>query len=128
MVAHINGEAVIWNDGAVDFSAAQARAASSVTRARALAGRLPATYVVWDLLDHPEHGDTRSLPYLERRQLLLDLLAAYGIGPPVQPVPATDDVATAKIWFEVLQAQGIEGIVCKRASSTYRAGRVWGCR
>ncbi|MET8327483.1 hypothetical protein [Streptomyces sp. NPDC005181] len=119
----LDGEAVIWRDGRFDFGAAQSRAASSPTRARALATRHPAFYACWDVLHHPDPaiGDCRSLPYVERRTLLLDLLT--DVGPPIQPVPATDDRAVAMHWYEALQAQGIEGIVAKRGSASYPSGR-----
>ncbi|MFC9499838.1 hypothetical protein [Streptomyces sp. NPDC056982] len=78
---------------------------------------------VWDLLSHPELGDVRSRPYTERRALLLDLL--HDVPPPIQAVPATDDPEVAQLWYDTLQSQGIEGVVCKRATSPYRAGRIW---
>jgi hypothetical protein len=107
----LDGEAVIWRDGRLDFGAAQSRAASSVTRARALAARNPASYVCWDVLQHPDPaiGDLRSRPHMERRAYLLELLA--DLGPPIQAVPATDDREVALHWYEALQEQGIEGIV-----------------
>ncbi len=117
----LDGEAVIWRDGRIDFGAAQSRAASSVTRARALAAQHPASYAAWDVLEHPEHGQTTRLPYMERRAILLDLL--HDIPPPIQAVPATDDRAVAVAWYEGLQEQGIEGIVCKKGSASYPAGR-----
>lgn len=117
----LDGEAVIWRDGRIDFGAAQSRAASSVTRARALAAQHPASYAAWDVLEHPEHGQTTRLPYTERRAILLDLL--HDIPPPIQAVPATDDRAVAVAWYEGLQEQGIEGIVCKKGSASYPAGR-----
>ncbi|MEV1026626.1 hypothetical protein [Streptomyces sp. NPDC050264] len=46
-----------------------------------------------------------------------------GFGPPLQAVPAIDDIDVARTWFEVLPAQVIEGIVAQRASSPYRPGR-----
>ncbi|MGW6405207.1 ATP-dependent DNA ligase [Streptomyces sp. NPDC055134] len=119
----LDGEAVIYNDGRVDFAAAQSRAASGPVRARELAAVLPASYAVWDLLAHPELGDVRSRPYTERRALLLDLL--HDVPPPIQAVPATDDPDVAQLWYDTLQSQGIEGVVCKRATSPYRAGRIW---
>ncbi|MFD4232622.1 hypothetical protein [Streptomyces sp. NPDC058545] len=72
----LDGEAVVWREGRLDFGAAQPRAASSVTRARALAVRHPASYACWDLAQDPEPaiGDTRPLPYTKRRALLLELL------------------------------------------------------
>ncbi len=42
----LDGEAVIWREGRLDFHAVQSRAASTLTRARALAGELPASYAV----------------------------------------------------------------------------------
>ncbi|MGW6578825.1 ATP-dependent DNA ligase [Streptomyces globisporus] len=117
----LDGEAVIWKNGKVDFGAAQSRAASTITRARALAAHHPASYAAWDVLEHPQRGQTTGLPYTERRAILLDLL--HDIPPPIQAVPATDDRAVAVAWHEGLQEQGIEGIVCKKGTASYPAGR-----
>ncbi|MFJ3940811.1 ATP-dependent DNA ligase [Streptomyces parvus] len=109
----LDGEAVIWNGGTVDFGAVQARAASSLDRARALADRLPATYAAFDVLAHPDHGGDAlaARPYTERRTVLVNVLA--DVGPPLQPVLATADRDTALEWYETLQPQGVEGIVAK---------------
>ncbi|MGW9122343.1 ATP-dependent DNA ligase [Streptomyces sp. NPDC055663] len=115
-----------WRDLRLDFAAAQSRAASSTTRARALATRYPASYVCWDVLQHPDPaiGDCRHLPYTERRAFLLELLA--DVGPPVQVTPATDDRDVAVLWYDALREQGIEGIVCKRGSAGYPpSGQRW---
>ncbi|MEU7736579.1 DNA ligase [Streptomyces griseus] len=117
----LDGEAVIWKNGRIDFGAAQSRAASSITQARALAAQHPASYAAWDVLEHPAHRQTTGLPYTERRRLLLDLL--HDIPPPIQAVPATDDRNVAVAWYEGLQEQGIEGIVCKKGTASYPAGR-----
>ncbi|MFJ5026092.1 ATP-dependent DNA ligase [Streptomyces goshikiensis] len=122
----LDGEAVIWRDGSIDFSAAQARAASTPIRARELAAALPASFAAFDLLAHPDPalGDVRGRSYVERRRLMLALLEH--VGPPIQAVPATDDRETALIWYQALQEQGIEGIVAKRGASPYRGGqRLW---
>ncbi|MFB7083387.1 hypothetical protein [Streptomyces sp. NPDC056308] len=50
----LDGNAVIWRDGRLDFAAAQSRAASSVTRAHALAARHSALYAWWDVRQHPD--------------------------------------------------------------------------
>lgn len=122
--AVLDGEAVIWREGAIDFSAVQARAASTPARARELARALPASYAAFDLLAHPALGDVRGQPYVERRRLLLKVLE--DVGPPIQPVPATDDREIAMVWYQALQEQGIEGIVAKRTMSPYRGGkRIW---
>ncbi|MGW6755756.1 ATP-dependent DNA ligase [Streptomyces sp. NPDC055006] len=44
----LDGEAVIYNDGRVDFAAAQSRVASGPVRARELAAVLPASYATGD--------------------------------------------------------------------------------
>src|SRR3954470_11820605 len=46
----VDGELVIWNDGALDFPALLQRMASPGARARQLAAARPANYVVFDLL------------------------------------------------------------------------------
>ncbi|WP_327359613.1 ATP-dependent DNA ligase [Streptomyces sp. NBC_01304] len=120
----LDGEAVVYRDGKIDFSAAQARAASSPTRARLLARQLPASYAVWDILAHAELGDVRMRPYVERRALLLEVLE--DVGPPIQALPTTPDPKTALLWYEALQDQGVEGLVIKPGASVYRTtGRVW---
>lgn len=119
----LDGEAVVYVGGKVDFGAAQTRAASTPARARILAERHPASFAAWDILAHPVHGDVRPRPYIERRALLLDVLA--DVEPPIQAVPATDDVETARFWYATLHGQGIEGIVAKHARTPYKASRQW---
>lgn len=118
----LDGEAVIARDGVLDFSAVQARAASSAARARLLSEQLPANFAVWDVLAR-RGEDVRSRPYTGRRALMLEVLA--GQPPPIQPVPATDDPELALLWYDALQPAGIEGLVCKRADGVYRRGRIW---
>ncbi|MFI6688371.1 hypothetical protein [Streptomyces sp. NPDC050485] len=120
----IDGEAVVWVDGRVSFSAAQSRGASTTARARALAAEYPATLAAFDLLRHPVHGDVRMRSYVERRSWLVELLEP--LGPPLQVVPSTGDRTVAADWYTVLQAQGLEGLVWKHATSLYVGGRrIW---
>ncbi|MFE4580171.1 ATP-dependent DNA ligase [Streptomyces chartreusis] len=122
----LDGEGVVYVGGRVDFGAAQSRANSTPARARLLAETRPAHYAVFDILGHPEHGDVRGWAWVRRRTLLEHLLEEYGMGQPIQAVPTTADVATARVWYEVLQTQGIEGLVVKAGSSTYRGNsRQW---
>ncbi|WP_406342482.1 ATP-dependent DNA ligase [Streptomyces sp. NBC_00648] len=115
-----DGEVVVWTGGRTDFAAVQRRAAATPGRAGLLAARLPASYAAFDVLaDGGE--DVRRLPYGERRARLVSLLDP--LGPPLQPVPATRDVATALTWYETLPASGIEGLVAKRDDSPYQGGR-----
>ncbi|WP_394436319.1 ATP-dependent DNA ligase [Streptomyces sp. SGAir0957] len=116
----LDGEAVIWRDGKTDFGAVRSRASARGRRLADLVARYPASYAAFDIVMLAGQ-DLRSRPYLERRQALLDLLA--DLPPPIQAVPATGDPDVARAWIEQLAGQGIEGVVAKRASSTYRAGR-----
>ncbi|MFC8260194.1 DUF6193 family natural product biosynthesis protein [Streptomyces sp. NPDC057291] len=50
------------------------------------------------------------------------LSALAEVGPPIQPVPATDDRDVAEHWYETLQAQGLEGVVAKRGTAAYPSG------
>ncbi|MFF2519140.1 DNA ligase [Streptomyces sp. NPDC058086] len=119
----LDGEAVITTeDGRISFEAAQARAASSPTRAHQLATQRPAHYIAFDALQLPS-GDIRPRPYSERRAALLSLLAGLPASTPIQAVSATTDRDTALTWYNTLHDQGVEGIVAKRTTSPYRAGR-----
>ncbi|WP_331744737.1 DNA ligase (plasmid) [Streptomyces sp. NBC_01136] len=120
----LDGEAVITTeDGRISFEAAQARAASSPTRAHRLATQCPAHYIAFDALQLPS-GDVRPRPYSERRAALLSLLAGLPATTPIQAVSATTDRDTALTWYNTLHNKhGVEGIVAKRATSSYRAGR-----
>ncbi|MFE5084452.1 ATP-dependent DNA ligase [Streptomyces mirabilis] len=124
----LDGEAVITTEDArISFEAAQARAASSPTRAHRLAAQHPAHYIAFDALQLPSpNGDIRARPYNERRAALLSLLAELPANTPIQAVSATTDRDTALTWYNTLHHQGIEGIVAKRATSPYRAGRTGG--
>lgn len=126
----LDGEAVVYvaaDDGTVhiSFAAAQSRALSRPRGARELADQHPATYVAFDILAHPAAGfpGLRPRPYVERRQVLLDVLA--GIGPPIEPVWSTTDRNEALLWYEALEGTDVEGIVAKPLKSAYKAARVW---
>ncbi|MFD4025817.1 hypothetical protein ACFWRV_20255 [Streptomyces sp. NPDC058576] len=123
----LDGDAVIWHDRRMDFGAVQARASSSLDRARALADRLPASYMAFDVLAHPDHGGDAlaARPYTERRTVLVVVLA--DVDPPLQSVLATVDQDTTLQWYETLQPQGVEDIVAKPSGSAYPFGgrTVW---
>lgn len=121
----LDGEAVVYvtaDDGTVhiSFAAAQSRALSRPRRGRELADQHPATYVAFDILAHPAAGscDLRPRPYVERSQVLLDVLA--DAGPPIVPVWSTTDLDEALLWFEMPEGTGVEGIVAKPLKSAYK--------
>lgn len=98
----LDGEAVVYLSDAdgnarISFEAAQSRALSRPRRARELADRHPATYMAFDVLAHPAAGfpDLRPHPYVERRQVLLDVLP--DAGPSIVPVWSTTDLDEAPL-------------------------------
>jgi bifunctional non-homologous end joining protein LigD len=77
----------------------------------------PATLYAFDLLLFGDY-DLRSLPLLERKRLLVELLPSVG------PIRVSEHIATeGKAMFEKLGSMGLEGVVAKRAASTYTGKR-----
>ena len=77
----------------------------------------PVTYSAFDLLAF-ENWDLRSLPLIERKEVLRAFL------PPVGPIPYLDHFEReGERLFAQVRAMGLEGIVAKRAGSPYRGGR-----
>ncbi|WP_167532639.1 hypothetical protein [Streptomyces alboniger] len=99
----LDGEAVVWVNGQLSFSAAQARGNSTARRSAALTAEYPANFVVWDCLQ-VDGVELRRRPYTERRAALLEVLD--GVPPPIQATPASDDPDVALAWYEHLPAQG----------------------
>lgn len=118
--AVVDGEAVIWVDGRLDFDRLQQRLA---TRGPALARavrRTPAVFVGFDLLAVAGH-DIRTHPLRTRRALLTELAAGWSGA--LQLSPASTDLAQARTWFNELPAAGIEGLVVKGLDQPYRGGQ-----
>lgn len=118
----VDGELVVWSDGALDFSALQTRMARSQGRRRTLPLGPPANYMIFDVLAFAGR-DVRTLPLRERRAVLEDALD--GVGPPLQLVPYTRDVDQARAWLEAYARTrvGIEGVVIKGVESRYESGK-----
>jgi bifunctional non-homologous end joining protein LigD len=115
----IDGEMVAFGDhGRPDFGRLQHR--MHLTRPAEIArvaARIPASYVVFDLL-WLDGRDVTGLPYLERRRLLAEVVEP-GDGWQV----AAHHVGGAADLLAAAQAQRLEGIVAKRVDSTYQPGR-----
>ena len=113
----VDGEIIALNErGLPDFRVLMdrmhVRKAASVAR---LAARVPATYMVFDLLRLGDE-DLCGRPLSERREMLAALdLAGSGWQVPQE----YDDGA---MLLDATRAQGLEGIVSKRVDSTYRPG------
>lgn len=115
----LDGELVALDaTGRPSFEALQMRLhVVDAARARRLAQRNPATYLIFDLL-HLDGISTVDLSYRQRRRLLegLGLGAERWAVPASYPGPGADLLAAAR-------ASGLEGIVAKRDDSPYRPGR-----
>jgi bifunctional non-homologous end joining protein LigD len=113
----VDGEVIALNErGLPDFRVLQdrmhVRNAASATR---LAERLPATYMVFDVM-RLDGRDLTSMPLGERRKILGDL----GLEHSTWQVPAAYD--DGSMLFEATLQQGLEGIVSKRLTSRYVFG------
>jgi bifunctional non-homologous end joining protein LigD len=115
----LDGEVVVLDEeGRPSFSRLQKRARltrrADIDRASL---ELPAVLLTFDLLAFGDR-DPRPLPLMERKRLLQKLVPSIG------PIRFADHVEGQAVDFlEAAQRLGLEGIVCKRASSPYRRGR-----
>lgn len=117
----VDGEIVRWGaDGRLDFAALQRRHVAG--RRRDLARTEPCHYVVFDVLE-TDGADLRPRPLRERRAVLEMLLGGVPAAARVVAVPQTADVGEARVWFDALAGQGVEGLVVKDAGGAYREGR-----
>jgi bifunctional non-homologous end joining protein LigD len=115
----LDGEVVVCDaTGRPDFGRLQTRAMLTRPRdiARAAPGD-PATYMVFDLLSF-DGFDTRDLPLAERKRLLRQLLPGAGVLRYVDHIEERGED-----FYEGILSLGLEGMVGKRADSTYRPGR-----
>jgi bifunctional non-homologous end joining protein LigD len=114
----LDGEIVALEDGRPSFAALQHRMHVSDDRmARRLAGDVPVTYLVFDVL-HLNGRSCLDLPYSERRSLLegLSLVGPNWHLSPSYPAEGAAVLAAA-------QEQRLEGVIAKRLTSRYLPGR-----
>ena len=109
----VDGEVIGLNaEGLPDFGVLQERMhVRSATTAARLAERVPATYMVFDLL-RLDGEDLTARPLSERRELLEGL----GLSGTWQVPASYDDGA---MLLDATLQQGLEGVVSKRLSSRY---------
>ncbi|MEX0984694.1 MAG: ATP-dependent DNA ligase [Actinomycetota bacterium] len=132
-----DGEIVIVQPGAMDFGLLQLRLHPAASRVAKLAGEIPATLVLFDVLREGD-DDLTSLPLSERRERLAGLAARSGAaeaptsldeiarGPALSLAPWTDDLVRAQAWFADEAGIGQDGIIAKRSDQAYEPGvRGW---
>jgi bifunctional non-homologous end joining protein LigD len=112
----LDGEVVALVDGVPQFTKlAERMHVRDPARAAKLAVTVPATYMIFDLLEH-DGTDLTALPYADRRARL----DALGLGGPSWMVPPsfTDGPATDAAARE----NGLEGVLAKRLDGPYLPG------
>ncbi|MGI8999501.1 MAG: ATP-dependent DNA ligase [Candidatus Limnocylindria bacterium] len=117
----LDGEVVIARpDGGLDFDALLLRIHPAASRVKMLSEESPASFVAFDCLAD-DAADLRGRPFAERRALLERLMV--GAPASVRLTPSTTDPTTAQHWFEVFEGAGLDGVIAKRASEPYAAGK-----
>lgn len=120
--AIVDGEAVVLDPATAHPSFQRILARVNPARARALVVAERATpgtlaYLLFDLV-HLDGRDLHAVPLLDRKRLLASILA------PHETIRLSEHtVGDAPAVFEAMRELGIEGIVMKRAASTYQPGR-----
>jgi ATP-dependent DNA ligase len=104
----------------LEFDLLGQRIHPAASRVRLLAEQFPASFIAFDLL---VLGDEALLdqPYAQRRARLAEALA--DVRPPVHLTPITEDVPTARRWFEVFEGAGLDGLIAKPPDIRYEPGK-----
>jgi ATP-dependent DNA ligase len=120
--AVVDGEIVIMTEHGLDFDLLSNRIHPAESRITKLAGETPAAFVAFDLLALGEE-DLREQPFEQRRVALEQAVTPNGS---VHVAPRTRDRAEAGRWFEEFEGAGLDGLVVKDVTGTYRPGdRGW---
>ena len=117
----LDGEIVIFVDGALAFDDLLQRIHPAESRIRKLARETPVTFLVFDLLVDDAGRDLTTLPLAERRARLQAFLGDPDADQRIRVSPATDDRDVAAGWLRDL-AGGLDGVVAKRGDVAYRSG------
>src|ERR1035438_6757141 len=118
----VDGEVVIATDHGLDFDALQQRIHPAASRVRMLSEKTPASVVLFDLLGLDD-DDLRERPLTDRRS---GLMRAVASSPAVGVTPQTTDPDEAATCFTRYEGAGLDGVVAKEPSGTYRPGeRRW---
>jgi ATP-dependent DNA ligase len=132
-----DGEIVRIAAGRMDFDELQLRLHPASSRVRMLAAEIPATLILFDLLEEAGE-DLRERPLQERRARLATLAGRIGAertpeqldelppGPDLRLTPWTEAIEDAERWYADEAGLGQDGIVAKRIDQPYQPGvRGW---
>ena len=113
----LDGEIVAFDErGVPNFELLASRIHARSPSARSRASHVRAVYMVFDLLAYGSY-DLSRLTLSERKELLFEIVRGRGL------VRALGHIEkTGKELFELCEAQGVEGVVAKRADSRYLPG------
>lgn len=116
--AVLDGEIIVMREGRPDFQSAVSRSqAASQDDIEHIAKELPATYVVFDILEKGGRPLTQ-LPLMERKRILEGSLKEG------RRVVKSDYVEGAgKAYYQAVIQRGLEGVIAKRRDSRYEEGR-----
>ncbi len=112
----VDGELIVEIDGQLDFDALGQRIHPAESRVNMLAEKTPVSFVVFDALA----VDDRSLldePFRDRRAVLETM--AVGFEAPIHLAPMTTDREQGMVWFDELEAAGLDGLIAKPMGGTY---------
>ncbi|HZJ01786.1 MAG TPA: DNA ligase D [Gemmatimonadaceae bacterium] len=115
----LDGEVVVNDEkGLPSFAKLQRRGRlTSPLEIQQAAVALPAMFYVFDLLAFKDL-DLRDLPLVERKRFLADVVPKLG------PLRSLDHIEReGEAFMESVTSMGLEGIIAKKADSTYRKGR-----
>jgi len=116
----VDGEIVIVTACGLDFDALQLRLHPAASRVAMLAGKMPASFVAFDLLA-ADGIDVRGLPQSERRSRLERML--HAVAAPIHVTPMTLSREVASEWLARFEGAGLDGVVAKPANATYQPGK-----
>jgi len=123
----LDGEIVVWQDDRVQpFAKLQQRIGRKTLPAKLLA-ETPVVLLAYDLLEW-QGRDLRQRPQAERRALLEQLVAAFGIDYPgsalqISPLLAASDWQHLAVQRAASRSLGVEGLMLKRRDAQYGVGR-----
>jgi bifunctional non-homologous end joining protein LigD len=116
--AVLDGELVVLSGDKPDFGKLQQREQiSDPMKIRLLSGRMPATYIVFDIL-FLDGRECIGLPLLERKSILDRIVRESGSLVISRHIPET-----GKSFFREVVAKGFEGVMAKSDASPYLIGK-----